>query len=32
LELEDHVWELDGNILRIARREEKKGEEVVSLL
>jgi len=32
LELEDHVWELDGNILRTTRREEKKGEEVVSLL
>jgi len=25
LELEEHVWELDGNILRTTRREEKKG-------
>jgi hypothetical protein len=30
LELEDHVWELDGNILRITRRE-KKGKKLISI-
>jgi hypothetical protein len=31
LELEKHVWGLDGNILRTTRREEKKGEKLISI-
>jgi hypothetical protein len=31
LELEEHVWELDGNILITTRKEEKRGEKLINI-